>query len=369
MALSRQTRIGIYLGLVTLFVTFGVYIYQILFSPNLLVKQDNKWLYIPSGAQFPQVMDSLVKNNIVNDAMTFAALARFTKYREGVKAGAYLIPNNSTNLQIIRMLQNGRQTPVKVVFNSVRTKADLARKLDARLEMDSAALLERLTNADTCAAYGFKPETITAMFIPNTYEMYWNLSGPGLWKRMQKEYDKFWTQDRLALAKALDLTPEQVTTLASIVQAETAKPDEMPDVAGVYINRLRANEKLRADPTVIYAMGDFSIRRVLHGHLKNPSPYNTYQHEGLPPGPINLPSVTAIDATLYYHKHDYMFFVAKSDFSGYHTFSKDYATHLKNAALYTKALDKLMQGKNPQEAAQASAKEATHGAGPNPVVR
>jgi UPF0755 protein len=360
MALSRQTRIGIYLALVTLFVTFGVYIYQILFSPNMLVRQEDKWLYIPTGAKFPQVIDSLKRNNIVDDAMTFAALARFTKYRDNVKPGAYLIPQNSTNLQIIRMLQNGRQKPVKVVWNSVRTKADLARKLDARLELDSATILARLMDADTCAAYGFKPETIVAMFIPNTYEMYWNVSATGLWKKMRKEYSTFWTQDRLAMAKALDMTPEQVVTLASIVQWETAKPDEMPDVAGVYINRLRADMALQADPTVIYALGDFTIKRVLRGHTLTDSPYNTYKHKGLPPGPIDLPSATAIDATLYYHKHDYIFFVAKADFSGYHTFAKTYPEHLKYAAEYTKALDKLLAGK---------AAAVAPGNGPLPVVK
>lgn len=339
MALSRQTKIGIFLVAVTLFVTFGVYIYQVLFSPNVLVKQPPKMLYIPTGASYQDVLNIMKEERYVADLMSFAALAKAVGYPAKVKPGAYLIPENSDNLSIIKMLASGRQTPVKVVFHSVRTVKDLATRLGQQLEVDTTTLLERLRNEDTCRAYGFTPATITAMFIPNTYEFYWNASPVKIWKKMKGEYNTFWSAERVVQATAQGLTPVQATTLASIVQWETQKIDEMPVVAGVYLNRLRQDMALQADPTVIFAVGDFSIKRVLVGHTRFDSPYNTYRYKGLPPGPINLPGIAAVDAVLHPAVHNYLFFVAKADFSGYHTFSEDYATHLKNAAKYQKALN------------------------------
>ena len=341
MALKRDTKVGLYILVVTLFVSFTVYVYQAVFSPNILVGREAKMLYIPTGASFTQVTDSLQKGDFLEEWVTFRALARATGYMDKVRPGAYLIQPDSPNIAVIRMLMAGRQTPVKVTFNNVRLLSDLARKLDEKLELDSIALLSRLKNADTCAAYGFTPATISGMFIPNTYEMYWTASAPSLWKRMAKEYKAFWNPGRLAKAKALGLTPNEVTTLASIVEAETKKTDEMPRVAGVYLNRLRDDMPLQADPTVVYAVGDFSIKRVREGHKAVLSPYNTYKVQGLPPGPINLPSPAAIDATLTPEAHEYLFFVARKDFSGYHTFAKDYSTHLRNAQLYQRALDSL----------------------------
>ena len=341
MALSRQTKIGLYIASVTLFVTFSVYIYQALFSPNAQVGGKAKLLYIPTGAGFGQVMDSLHKGRYLSDELSFRALARATGYKDKIKPGAYLIEPEAGNIEVIRMLRNGNQVPIKLTFNNVRLLRDLARKISQKLELDSTAVLARLENPDTCAAYGYTPQTISAMFIPNTYEMYWTLSGPALWKRMKKEHDRFWTADRLAKANALQVSATEVTTLASIVEAETKKFDEMPIVAGVYLNRLKMGMPLQADPTVVYAVGDFTIKRVREGHKASLSPYNTYKVLGLPPGPINLPSQTAIDATLMPARHNYIFFVARKDFSGYHTFAEDYATHLKNARIYQRALDSL----------------------------
>ncbi len=341
MALARQTKIGLYIFIVTLFVAMSVYLYQALFSPNVQVGGKAKMLYIRTGATYEEVMDSLRMGQYLSDVVSFAALARATGLRDKIKPGAYLIEPNAPNLAVIRMLRNGAQTPIKVTFNSLRLPQDLAGKLGDKLELDSATLLARLQDPDTCAAYGFTPQTMTAMFVPDTYEMYWTVSAPALWKKMRKAYDKFWTESRKAKAAGLKLSQAEVITLASIVEAETKKFDEMPIVAGVYLNRLAQGMPLQADPTVVYAVGDFTIKRVREGHKANNSPYNTYKVLGLPPGPINMPSQTAIDAVLMPAKHNYIFFVARRDFSGYHTFAEDYGTHLKNARLYQRALDSL----------------------------
>jgi UPF0755 protein len=322
-----------------LVVSFVFYFYQIIFTPNLQVDKPDRMLYIPRNASYQTVVDSLQHNRMLNELVSFSFLAKVLGYQEQVKPGAYLIKANSTNLQAIRMLRSGAQTPVKLTFNNIRTKGELAEKLSSRIEPDAGELLAMLNNPDTVANYGFDTTTIITMFIPNTYELYWNTSAPAFFKRMHKEYQAFWTEERKAKAASIGLTPVQVAVLASITEAETKKRDEMPRVAGVYKNRLDKNWKLQADPTVVYAVGDFSIKRVRRGHTEYDSPYNTYMYEGLPPGPINIPSITALDAVLNYERHNYMFFVAREDFSGYHTFAVDYNTHLRNARIYQKALD------------------------------
>jgi UPF0755 protein len=344
MALSRQTRIVIYLVSVISFVTLSFYAYQALFAPNLHTSAEAKkpaLLYIPTGANFEQVMDSLTRHEMIGDKITFRALARALGLMDRVRPGAYEIPPGAPNLYVVRMLVNGRQAPVNVTFNNLRLPAELAARLARQLETDSATLAARLINTDTCRAYGFTPATITAMFIPDTYEFYWNISPVALWKRMRFYHTRFWTPERQAAAHRLGLTPVEATTLASIVEAETKKADEMPVVAGVYLNRLAQGMMLQADPTVVYAVGDFTIRRVREGHKAKDSPYNTYRVTGLPPGPIAMPSATAMKATLAPATHKYLFFVARADFSGYHTFAPDYPTHLANARRYQHALDSL----------------------------
>lgn len=330
---------GIVITFSVLAITFIFYGYQVLFTPNLQVDKPDKMLYIPTGATFEVVMDSLQKNDMINENISFSFLSKLVGYQDNVRPGAYLIKGNSNNKEVIWMLRAGRQTPVKLTFNNIRTKEELAQKLAARIEPTEEALLAILNNEDSAKAYGFNQYTFVSMFIPNTYEMYWNISAEAFFKRMLKEYEAFWTEERRAKAAAMGLTPEEVAVLASITEAETKKNDEMPRVAGVYINRLNQKWKLQADPTVVFAVGDFTIKRVRQGHIATDSPYNTYMYEGLPPGPINIPSIPALDAVLNYEKHDYMFFVAREDFSGYHTFAADYNTHLKNARVYQKALD------------------------------
>ncbi|SFC88359.1 UPF0755 protein [Flexibacter flexilis DSM 6793] len=340
MALSRNTKIGIWLTATIFFITFSFYGYQIFFTKNWLIgKSEGKWLYIPKNSSYEAVLDSIRKDTLLNDELSFQFLTRALNYRTDVKSGAYFIKPNASNLDVLRALKSGRQTPIKLTFNNIRLKSELIQKLSDKLEMQTADLQAILNNPDSTASYGFDTTTIVAMFIPNTYEVYWDISANQLVKKMQKEYKRFWTDERLAKAKAMNFTPIQVSILASIAEAETKKADEMPIVAGVYKNRLDQNMPLQADPTVVFAVGDFTIKRVREGHKASTSPYNTYKYNGLPPGPINLPSVTALNAALNYQHHDYLFFCAREDFSGYHNFSADYNQHLKNARTYQHALD------------------------------
>jgi len=233
----------------------------------------------------------------------------------------------------------GLQEPVKLRFQNIRLKEDFAGFLATQLEPDSLSFIN-LLNSDTVAQkYGFNRDNFFDMFIPNTYEFFWNTSTTDFFERMNKEYKVFWNDERLAKAKALDLTPIKVSNLAAIVKGEALHVDEMPKIAGLYINRLRKGMLLQADPTVIFANEDFTIRRVLNKHLRTDSPYNTYIYRGLPPGPIMMPSIAAIDAVLNYQQHGYVYMCAKDDFSGYHNFANTMAEHLVNARKFQKALD------------------------------
>lgn len=342
--MNRKTKIivSIFIGVSMLASVLSLYFYQIFFAANFLVNQKDKPLYIPRGASFSQVMDSLKKGEFLNDEISFRFVAKLLKYQDErrIKPGRYLMRAGMSNLAAVRKLRSGAQDPVRVTFNNVRLKKDLAGRITRQLAADSARLLQLMNNPATVAAYGFDTTTIITMFIPNTYEMYWDISEEELLQRMKREYDKFWTSERKAKAEALGLTPVQVSVLASIVEAETKKRDEAPRIAGVYLNRLNANEKLQADPTVVFAVGNFNIKRLSFNDLKYDSPYNTYLYPGLPPGPIGLPSVHAIEATLNAEKHRYMFFCAKEDFSGYHVFAETFEEHLKNAARYREALNR-----------------------------
>jgi len=241
---------------------------------------------------------------------------------------------------LVNMLKGGLQTPLNVTFNNVRTKEQLAGKVSKYLQTDSLAILQLFYDEKQIEKFGFNPETYSAMFIPNTYECYWTLSAEGFAERMKLEYDRFWNAERKIKAEEINLTPVEVTTLASIVQAEIAKNEELKRVAGLYINRLKTGMYLQADPTVKYAVGDYSIKRVLTVHLEVDSPYNTYKNTGLPPGPINFPETSAIDAVLNYEQHKYYYMCAKEDFSGYHNFASTLSEHNRNAAKYRAALNR-----------------------------
>lgn len=323
------------------FVCFSFYAYQIFFTPNLQFKKGDTYLFIPEGANFQTVSDSLKKNEIVIDYLSFAFISRLLGYQEAVKPGMYRISANMSNLNAVRMLKRGRQEPAKLVFNTIRLKQDLAEKLDNQLSLSKEDILKLLSDSKFVSQYGFDTTTIITMFIPNTYEVYWDIKGKELFDRMKKEYDIFWNAERKSQAKSLGFTPVEITILASIVEAETNKQDERSIISGVYINRLRQGMPLQADPTVKFAVGDFTIKRIYDGHLAIDSPYNTYKYTGLPPGPINLPSTKCIDAVLNTANHKYVYFCASDDLTGHHNFAETYEQHQLNAEKYRRALNKL----------------------------
>jgi UPF0755 protein len=324
----------------TLAATLSFYFWQVAKSPNLNVEGDKTFvLYIPEGANYQTVVDSLEKHKIINDMVSFGFLSKWMKYKESVKAGRYEIPANSSNREILTKLRNGDQDPVKLTFNNVRTKSDLLKKIGTKFVFKPEELFSLLQNPETCQKYGFDTTTIMSMFLPDTYKINWTITPEKFMGRMHDEYKKYWTEAKVQKAESIGMNPVKVATLASIVQSETNKVDEMPRVAGAYINRLNINMPLQADPTVKFAVGDFTLRRILDKHLAISSPYNTYKNTGLPPGPIALPEKNALDAVLNYEQHKYIYFCAKEDFSGYHNFAETYQEHLNNRDLWVKALD------------------------------
>lgn len=346
MTLSRNTKIGLYIAFTVLFVSFSFYAWQLVKTPNLNThpapgKEAEPFsLYIPKGAVYESVIDSLKAHKMLDNELSFRFVSKLMKYPQRVKAGHYRIKPDMGNYDAITKLRSGSQDPITLTFNNIRLKSDLINKIGSRFAFGPEGLRPILDNPDSCKQYGFDTTTIVCLFIPNSYELFWTAKPAAFMNRMATEYKAFWTADRKAKAAELGLSQTQVQTLASIVRAETNKPDEQPRVAGVYLNRLQRGIKLEADPTVIFANNDFTIRRVLNRHLTFDSPYNTYRYAGLPPGPINLPPPGAIDAVLNAEKHDYLFFVVKADFSGYHTFSRTMSEHLANARLYQQELNR-----------------------------
>ena len=325
----------------TIVATLSFYFWQVASSANLNVKGEKTFvLYIPSNGTYANVVDSLHKHRVIHDEISFQFLSKWMKYPENVKGGRYEIKPNSSNKEIISKLKRGLQDDVRLTFNNIRLKSDLIKKIGSRFEFSNEELLEKLQDKEVCNKYGFDTTTIMCMFLPNTYFVRWTTTSQKFLDRMHDEYDKYWTADKLAKAKSINMTPVQVAVMASIVQSETNKKDEMPRVAGSYINRLAINMPLQADPTVKFAVGDFSIKRIMEKHLAISSPYNTYRNTGLPPGPIALPEPVALDAVLNYEHHDYIYFCAKEDFSGYHNFAVTYSDHLHNAHIYQEALNK-----------------------------
>lgn len=319
---------------------FGFYGYQILFSPNILVDKEPKALLIPENATFNSLQDSLYKGDYVQDMVSFSFMSRLMKFDRNIKPGRYVLQPNLSNREAILKLRSGMQDPVDITFNNVRTHEELAEKITDNIWMKAEDLMAMINDTAVIAQYGFNEHTIKCMFLPNTYEVYWDITPGQLMDRMKTEYDRFWTDERLQKAGDLNLTPEETITLASIVEAETKIREEAPIIAGLYLNRLKRGMLLQADPTLKFAAGDFSIRRILNVHKEIESPYNTYKYAGLPPGPINLPSLHSVDAVLNYKPNNYLYMCAKEDFSGYHNFTSSLREHLNNARRYQQALNK-----------------------------
>lgn len=317
--------------------------YRMFLMPNTSTEiEKSEIIYIPTGSNYEDLLDTLRSENILKHEKSFIWLSELKKYKEKVKPGRYRILAGMNNNEIINLLRAGLQEPVTVAFTNIRTKEQLVSRVCKKLEADSAELSALLNNDQYLRKnMGLKSETILTLFIPNTYEFNWNTSAKQFVERMQIEYKRFWTDERKKKAQAIHLTQTQVSILASIVQAEQqAFPDERPAIAGLYLNRIKIGMALQSDPTVIYAIGDFTINRVLDKDKEIDSPYNTYKHTGLPAGPIYVPEISSIDAVLNFQKNDYLYMCAKEDFSGKHNFAKTLAEHNRNAQKYQSALNK-----------------------------
>ena len=330
-----------FLALPLLIVIIGILLLcGMLLDKGVLIRGERSTLLIPTGANYEQVLDTVYSNLNIRNRSLFELISRKKNFPALVKPGRYVITKNMSYLKLISILRSGRQTPVDVTINSARTISQLAGKIGGVIEADSNQIIEFFNEPSNYAKDGFKRENVISLFLPNTYEFYWNTSPSGFYGRMLKEYRRFWTAERSAKAKANNLTTIEVSVLASIIDAETTNSVEKPKIAGVYLNRLRSGMPLQSDPTIKFALNDFTLRRILNKQLQTDSPYNTYKHSGLPPGPIGCPSVESIEAVLNAEKHDYFYFVAKADNSGSHNFSRTLAEHNKYASEYQKALDK-----------------------------
>ena len=296
-------------------------------------------IYIPSNASYQMLVDTLESRNMLVSTQFFNWVAGLMKFKT-VKPGKYTIQPDWNNRQCIQYLRLGQQEPVDVTFNNVRTVDELAGIFSRYLEADSLSFLSAITDSSFQIKNGFTPATVISMFIPNTYEMYWNTTPEKLLTRMLTEYNSFWNSERTTLQEKSGFSKTEIYTLASIVQKETNISAEKPTMSGVYINRLNRGIPLQADPTVVFAVGDFSIRRVLNKHIALDSPYNTYMYPGLPPGPIFMPDVETIDAVLNYEKHNYLYFCASPDKIGAHDFAKTLTEHNRNANRYRRWLNK-----------------------------
>lgn len=341
--MKPSKRLIFFLLISILLISFSYYGFQICYTPNILVGKEDRQILIPKNATFKDVQELFHRDDLAQDLISFSFLSKLMDYDENVKAGRYLLKANMTNRQAIQLLRSGQQEPVKITFNNVRLVTELSEKITRTLFMKKeefeAALVQFMANNP----YGFNKENVLTMFIPNTYEVYYQVSPKELIERMHFEYEKFWTAERKAKAGKLGLTQIEVSILASVVQAESVRKDEAPIIAGLYINRLKKAMPLQADPTLVFAVGDFTLKRVLNEHKEIDSPYNTYMYAGLPPGPINMPEIRSLDAVLDHTVSDYLYMCAKEDFSGRHNFTGNYRQHINNAKKYQRALEREIQ--------------------------
>jgi UPF0755 protein len=317
---------------------FGLKFYKVYFAANTTGKE--KFLYVRTGSTLDDLFEELRRKDILTEIGTFSQAAAKMDLARSLKPGRYKLAKGMNNRSIINMLKSGNQEPVKLKFQNLRKKDNFAAYLSNNLEPDSLTFINLLDSAALIEKYGFNKDNSYVMFIPNTYEMYWNITASDFFDRMHKEYEKFWNDERKQKAAALNLTPIQVSILASIVDAEALYDKEMPIIAGLYLNRLNKGILLQADPTVIFANNDFTVKRVTNSLLQVQSKYNTYKYVGLPPGPIMMPSINAIDAVLNREKNNYIYMCAKEDFSGYHNFAVTVQEHELNAKKYRDALNK-----------------------------
>ncbi len=324
-----------------IFIVIGSYFFWNFLGPVVSAPKE-KYFFITTGSNYEDVKKALIEKKIISNSIFFNWVSTLLKYPSHIKPGRYEFSGGENIIELVRKLKSGNQKAVRLVLTKLRTKEDFAKKIGENFETDSAEAIKFLLSNDSLSPYQLDTNTVMSIIIPNSYLLWWNGSFSKIFKRLKTQHDYFWEGKRYTKAVSLGMTPEEIYTLASIVEEETNMEKDKPKVASVYLNRLQKGMKLEADPTVKYAMRQFELKRILHGHLTYPSTYNTYMRKGLPPGPICTPSINTIDAVLNAPKTDYIFFVAKPDFSGYSNFSNNYNEHLKNAKLYQQALDKLL---------------------------
>ncbi|GAB1414670.1 endolytic transglycosylase MltG [Paludibacter sp.] len=341
--MKKKNKIKLFLNtsiiLVSLLVLMLFGGYYVFLAPNIKNIDDKSYVYIRDNDNLENIIIQLKQNFKVSNQTTLKWVAKILNYDENIRSGRYSIHNNTSNLELIRKLRGGKQEPLSVSFNNIRTKSQLASRLSSQLMADSISIDALLNDTAFLKQYNLNEFTAISLFIPNTYEFYWDTDSNELFERMKKEYDKFWDETRISKAQKIPMTQAEVMTLASIIEEETKKRFEYPIIAGLYINRLKKKMPLQACPTIKFALGDFKLQRILTKHTKFDSPYNTYQNLGLPPGPIRIPSIVCIDAVLNYTKHNYLFMAAKETFNGEHNFAATGEEHMRNARKYQKALN------------------------------
>ena len=313
--------------------------YYLLLAPQFH-PQKTQYVYIDRDDNLDSIYNKVRQTGQAGNLTGFRWMARYRDYARCIHTGRYAIHPGENVYHVFSRLYRGYQEPMNLTIGSVRTLDRLARNVGEQLMIDSAEIAAPLSDSAFIHRLGYTPETLPALFIPNTYQVYWNMSVEEFFQRMQKEHAAFWNEKRRAQAQAMHMTPEEVATLASIVEEETNNNAEKPTVAGLYINRLHANMPLQADPTIKFALQNAGIRRITNADLNIDSPYNTYLHTGLPPGPIRIPSIVGLDAVLNYTRHNYLYMCAKEDFSGTHNFASNYRDHLRNARKYWNALNR-----------------------------
>ncbi|MBL0056315.1 MAG: endolytic transglycosylase MltG [Chitinophagaceae bacterium] len=331
----------IYSLLVVILLSGGFLGWQI-FGPTVSAP-GGKYFFIPTGSSYASVREQLIEKKIIRGPFFFDLLAKQFKYTKNVKPGRYPVREGMSLYKLIRMLRSGSQSPVNLTITKLRTKEDLAQKLAANFETDSLSVINFLNNADSLRPYQLDTHNLMTAVIPNTYAILWNTPVSRIFKRLYNEKEKFWTEERKRKAAALNMTPEQVYAMASIVEEETLKEEDKGKIASVYINRIASGQKLEADPTIKFALRNFGLKRIRNSHKEAAaaSPYNTYYVKGLPPGPICTPSSNTIDAVLNAPSTDYIFFVARPDWSGLSNFTSSYAEHQINAKNYQHFLDSI----------------------------
>ena len=350
--MKKKSRIILWTIVVLLLVGFlaAFNFYGTFYHNNVAALEKQPLIEIPRNYNYDRMMQAVLQSGAIDNEKTFRRAARVMKLKDGFRPGLYSFRPGMGNKALVRTLQKGWQTPVRLVIPGYFRNLDrFAEFLGEKLEASAEQFRDAFANRLRIEEFGFTPETFIGMFIPNTYEVWWTVTPDEFFERMYQEYLRFWTPERDAKAEALGLTRQEVSTLASIVIEESKYEPELPRIAGVYVNRLNKGMPLQADPTVLFAIGDPSIKRVLNRHLETDSPYNTYKYTGLPPGPITMPPVSAIDAVLNYEHHDYLYFCAKDSFDGQHVFAKTLSAHNENARRYQRALSAEMRAKAAQE--------------------